>query len=194
MGGIGLNLLGGNLTVLALSHFGPENATRLLSPLGANANGFWRFENDIVVTWKATDKLTFTTEGNMIRDDFFRASGYGVAQYASYALTDTITLNARAEVWRDQNDFFVAGYPGNFDFVNVEAGLPAPFVKLAPRAVTYGELTLGVTYKPTLPPPVSTLMIRPEIRWDSALNGVKAFNAQRTSNAVTFAGDVVLGF
>lgn len=194
LAGVGLNLLGGNLTVLALSHFGPEDATRVLSPMGYNANGFWRTENDVVVTYKFNDKLTFTTEGNVIHDGFYRASGYGVAQYASYTLTDTITLNARAEVWRDQNNFFVAAYPGNLDFVDVEAGLPAPYVKLAPRAATYSELTLGVTYKPTVPAPISNLMIRPEIRWDSALNGVKAFNAQRTSNTVTFAGDVVLGF
>jgi hypothetical protein len=194
LGGFGLNLLGGNLTVLALSHFGPEDATRKLSPLGFNANAFWRTESDIVVTWKATPKLTFTTEGNFTHEPFFNASGYGAAQYVSYALTDTITLNARAEVWVDQNNFFVAAYPGNLDFVNSEAGLPTPFVKSAPHAATYSELTLGVTYKPSLPAPISNLMIRPEIRWDSALNGVKAFNDQRTSNAVTLAGDLVLGF
>ena len=182
------------LTVLALSHFGPEDPTRELSPRGFNANAFWRTENDIVVTWKATPKLSLTTEANFEHDGFFTASGYGVAQYASNALTDTITLNARAEVWVDQNSLFVAAYPGNLDFVDVEAGLPAPFVKTAPHAATFSELTLGVTYKPTLPPPVANLMIRPEIRWNSALNGVKAFNNQQTSNTITFAGDLVLGF
>ena len=39
--------MGGNLTILALTHFGPEEATRLLSPLGVNANGQWRFYNDV---------------------------------------------------------------------------------------------------------------------------------------------------
>ena len=44
IGGFGLNnLLGGKLTVLALSHFGPEQASRVLSPVGVNANGQWRF-------------------------------------------------------------------------------------------------------------------------------------------------------
>ena len=38
------------------------NATRLLSQLGFNANGFWRHENDVVVTYKFNDKLTFITE------------------------------------------------------------------------------------------------------------------------------------
>ena len=41
--GFGLNLMDGNLTVLALTHFGPEQATRLLAPLGVNANGQWRY-------------------------------------------------------------------------------------------------------------------------------------------------------
>ena len=57
-----------------------------------------------------------------------------MTQYASYSLTDTMTLNARAEILRDQNDFFVAAYPGNLDFVSVEVGLPASFVKFAARA------------------------------------------------------------
>ncbi len=194
LGGFGINLLDGNLTMLALSHFGPEDPTRVLSPQGFNANAFWRTENDIVITWKATPKLSFTTEGNFEHDGFYNASGYGAAQYVSYALTDSITLNARAEVWADQSNFFVATYPGNLDYVDVEAGLPAPSVETAPRATTYSELTLGVNYKPTLLPPVANLMIRPEIRWDSALNGVKAFNDQKTSNTITFAADVVLGF
>ena len=54
IGGINLTLLGGNLTGLALTHIGPEDATRLLSPQGVNANGQWRYYNDIVITWKAT--------------------------------------------------------------------------------------------------------------------------------------------
>ena len=33
LGGFGLNMMDGNLTVLALTHIGPENATRALSPV-----------------------------------------------------------------------------------------------------------------------------------------------------------------
>jgi hypothetical protein len=51
--------------------------------------------NGIVVTYKYTDKMALTTKYSFIRDDLFRASRYGVAQYASHALTDVITLNAR---------------------------------------------------------------------------------------------------
>ena len=60
----------GNLTILALTHFGPEQPTRLLSPLGFNANGQWRYYNDVMVTWKATEKLTLVSEANLVRDSF----------------------------------------------------------------------------------------------------------------------------
>ena len=65
IGGFNLTLLGGNLTILALTHFGPEDATRALSPIGVNANGQWRFYNDLIVTWKASDALTLVTETNL---------------------------------------------------------------------------------------------------------------------------------
>ena len=84
--GFALNLLGGNLTLQALSHVGPENPSRTVP--GANAN--YRYLNDLVVTYKATPKLSFTTELNLARDDGFRANAFGVAQYASYNLTDTL--------------------------------------------------------------------------------------------------------
>jgi len=204
--GIGLNMLDGNLTLLALSHIGPENATRLLSPLGFNANGYMRYLNDTVLTWKATDKLTLVTEATWIRDDFDAffgtgkpgtSNGYGVAQYASYTLTDTVTLNARGEVFRDGGingaGFWVAAFPGNNDFVKAESGLAnGSFTTTAPT--TYSEITLGVTYKPSLPAPITGLLIRPEIRWDSALNGTKAFDNGTRTNALTIAADFVLTF
>ncbi len=102
IGGFNLTFLGGNLTILALTHFGPEDATRALSPLGINANGQWRFFNDVLTTWKASDTWTFVTETNWVRDGYGfvgkAVNGFGLAQYASYALTDTLTLNGRAEV------------------------------------------------------------------------------------------------
>jgi len=56
--GIGLNLLGGKLTVLALTHIGPENSKRN-TPF---ANSALRYLNDVAVVYKATDKLTLTAE------------------------------------------------------------------------------------------------------------------------------------
>jgi hypothetical protein len=84
-GGIGLNLLDGALTVLATTHIGPENPNVSSVVLaGVDPNTALRYLNDVTVIWKATDKLTLTTDLNYIRDDGFNATGYGVAQYATY--------------------------------------------------------------------------------------------------------------
>lgn len=182
------NLLGGKLSVTALSHVGAENASRAYP----NVNGSLRYYNDVVVAYKATDKLTFTTEGNYIRDDYFAAEGYGAAQYVSYALSGTVTLNGRAEVWRDNNGFYVAQYPGNLDAINAIGGFPNTTIAL-PRT-TYGEFTAGLTYKPTLPAPVSLFMVRPEVRWNRSLNGSLPFNAGRNVGQFTASVDAVLGF
>jgi len=208
VGGFNLTFLDGKLTVLALTHFGPENATRVLSPIGFNANGYWRFYNDVLLTWKATDTWTFVTEFNWIRDGFGSTinpgqavNGFGVAQYASYALTDTISLNGRLEYWRDDNNFFVASFPGNSDFVRFQQGLSTPFVHAAPGTnTTYGALTLGVTWKPEMPAPMTGLLVRPEIRWDHAFTNNKPFNnnppanSKGTNNSFTFGADVVVTF
>lgn len=191
--GFGLNLLEGNLTVLALSHIGPENPSKLIP----NAESFMRYLNDVVITWKATEKLTLVTELNYIKDDFFNASGGGVAQYASYALTDNFTLNGRAEVWADGKNFYVASFPGNLDFVNLQYGNPTPNVGAAGpfgSSTTYGAITLGVTWKPEMPGPVNALLVRPEIRYDRSLGSGRPFNAGKDRGAFTFAADFVLGF
>ena len=188
--GIGFNMLEGKLTVLALSHMGPENSKRN-TPF---ANSAMRYYNDLVVTWKTTDKLTLTTEVNYVREDGFRAEAYGIAQYASYALSDTVTLNGRAEVFRDNNNFFVFNPQGNLDYVATERGTPAN-IFAAPKATTYSEFTAGFTYKPSwTPSQLSTLLVRPEIRYDQTLNNSRAFNDNKDRGYVTLAADIVLGF
>jgi hypothetical protein len=151
-----------------------------------------------MVTFKATDALTLVTEVNLVRDDYGAAgkgaNGFGIAQYASYALSDTIALNARAEFWRDDHNFFVASFPANNSYIAVQQGFPA-LVRVAPGTnTTYGALTLGVTWKPEMPAPVTGLLIRPEIRWDHALTNNHPFNAQRDNNAFTLGVDAVLTF
>ena len=189
LAGVNLTFLGGNLTVLALTHFGPENPTRTVP----GANGAFRYENDIVTTYKANDKLTFTTDLNLIRDDKFSANAFGVAQYVSYAVSDTVTLNGRAEVYRDDNGFFVASFPGNHDFINSQLGFPATVLSAGPA--TYSEFTLGLTWKPTLPVPyVSTFMVRPEVRYDRTLTNTHAYNDFSDRGQFTFAADAVIGF
>ena len=187
--GFGLNnLAGGKLSVVALSHVGAETASRA----APDVNGALRYYNDVVLTYKASDKLTFTTEGNYVRDDYARAEGYGVAQYASYTLTDTVTLNGRAEVWRDNAGFYVAKYPGNLDAINALGGFPNTTIAL-PRT-TYGEFTAGLAYKPAMPKPVTLLLIRPEVRWNRSLSGSLPFSDGRDRGQFTASIDAVLGF
>ncbi len=192
--GVGLTLLDGKLSVLGLTHFGPENGTagfQALSPT-VNANGYYRWLNDITATYKPTDKWSFTTELNLIRDDYFQANGYGVAQYASYVLNDVVTLNARGEIYRDDHGFYVAGFRNPHDFVNLTYGYPAPGVVTA-APTTYSEITLGLTYKPSIPY-VAAFMVRPEVRYDYALTNTRPFNSGADRGAFTFGTDVIVGF
>jgi hypothetical protein len=206
--GLGLNMMGGNLTLVALSHMGPENPSRALAPLGFDANSYMRYLNDLVLTWKVNSKLTLVTEANLIRDDFAGfytkghpspANAFGVAQYFEYSMSDVVTLNARAEVYRDDNGFFVTAFPANnvfgfTNFVRSELGLPSVSVGTG-VPTTYGEITLGMTFKPNLPAPVTGLLIRPELRVDSALSGGRPFGSNgNASSQVTVASDFVLTF
>jgi hypothetical protein len=216
IGGVNLTLMGGNLTILGLTHMGPEQASRVLSPEGFNADGQWRFYNDIVITYKASDALTLVTELNWVRDDFGfvdkPVNAFGVAQYGSYTLTDTLTLNGRIEFFRDDNNFFVASFSGNNDPVRFQQGLSTVgpvyggqgFYGPGPGGTTgnstYGALSVGVTYKPTLPAPVTGLLIRPEVRWDHAFTNNNPFNqnppalTKGTANNFTMGADAVITF
>jgi hypothetical protein len=224
-GGIGLNLLDGNLTVLATTHIGPENP-RQLDPLYVgwpnfviggipaacvcNPNDTARYLNDITITWKATDDLTFITDLNYIRDNGWnpttqigltltqlnglglfgyptqlvpqRAKGvqaFGVAQYGIYKINDLIKLAARLEIFRDAENFFVAGFPGYFDYVNLEHGFTNQAIAAGPagNGTTYFGATLGATITPELPTNnwVKNVILRPEVRWDRAFNGTTPF-------------------
>jgi hypothetical protein len=176
--------------------------------LGFNANGYMRYLNDVVLTWKVNSKLTLVTEANLIRDDFAGfytkgvpspANAFGVAQYFEYSMADTVTFNARAEIYRDDNGFFVTAFPANNEFgftnfVRSELGLPSVSVGTG-VPTTYGEITLGLTFKPNLPAPVTGLLIRPELRVDSALSGGRPFGSSfNGTSQVTVASDFVLTF
>ena len=202
MGGVGLNMMGGDLTVLALTHIGPENPGRAggtgSAPL---ANRYNRYYFDVVTIWKVMEGLTLTSELNYVHDEFpgLTPSAYGAAVYAGYDVTDMVTLNARAEVFRDDKNFFVAAFTGVNDFNNYQSGFPAPgaYSALTPgQATTYGAITLGATIKPPIEmlKAPGTLMVRPEIRYDTSMNGKKPFNGGRDSGAFTIGSDFVLTF
>jgi hypothetical protein len=158
------------------------------------------------ITYKATPLLTLVTEFNWVRDAYgFQnqpVNGFGAAQYGAYTLTDTLTLNGRVELWRDDNNFFVSSFSGNNDPIRFQQGLPTVSnVYAAPGgSTTYGALTIGVTYKPALPAPVTSLALRPEIRWDHAFTNNNPFNQNPPSftkggaNSFTFGADAVVTF
>ena len=135
-GGVGLTLLEGKLTAFATTHIGPENA---------HNNHDQRYLNDLVVTWKATDKLTAIIDANFAADESVpgSAKAYGAAAYLAYAVNDWFSLGIREEVFRDEKGFFVGSFADNDDFIDIERGktnnidpgtffTPGPLNKLTP--------------------------------------------------------------
>lgn len=185
--GFGLNgLLDGKMNILALTHAGAE------TPLRADpaADRYRRYVNDLVVTYKGSDALSFALEGNYLLDTTIGAQAYGAASYASYVLNPNVTLNARAEVWRDDRGYFAAAFPGNLDFVRAIGGYPSNAFGGGPG--TFAELTVGAIWKPSLDGPVA-MVVRPEIRYDRAFE-VRAYNSGRDRDAFTFATDVAFKY
>jgi hypothetical protein len=197
VGGFGLNFA--KVTILALTHIGPEDAA---SAPFSGIHSKLRYLNDIVVTWKPNAKLTSVTELNYIHDDgnftgneTNGVSGGGVAQYFTYPLSPIVTAGLRAEVWRDNNGFFVAAFPGNTDFVNAEYGRPNGSYNFGPA--TYGAMTFGLNIKPAkMPKEIDGLTVRPEIRYDTIFSGHKQFGDPPGSSKyqVTFGIDLVVPF
>jgi hypothetical protein len=109
------------------------------------------------------------------------ADSYAIAQYASYKVNDIFKINGRVEYYRDNKNFFLAAFPGYFDGINFLRGVSCPSCQFAPNAIgapnltgtSYLALTAGVTITPEIPkmPFISGMIIRPEFRWDTAVNG-----------------------
>jgi hypothetical protein len=212
-GGFGLNkLFGGAVTVLATTHIGPENgAGNAFFGINNAANTSLVYENDLVVTWTATSKLTLTGEGNYTRNDLYASQTYGAVGYASYQTDlDWLKVNGRAEVVRDDGNgsgggTYVCAYPANFDFVGVEHGFPGT-ASYCGAPATYFEITGGLNITPTLPssiPFVKGIVFRPEVRYDTTLDGVANFNGNAATtpggpgtktDMVTIGGDVIVKF
>jgi hypothetical protein len=196
LGGFGFNLLGGNLTILALTHVGPENADTAFAAV-PNVNSTNRYFNDVVIAYKYSDSLSFTGELNYIKDDVTLANGtnpdaYGAALYATYAINDMFTFQARGEVFRDAQGFFVAADPANFDFTDAARGIPNTAFNAG--KATYEEVTLGVNFKPPgVPDMFKGTMLRPEIRYDHA-EQAKPFDNLTSDHQVTLATDLILPF
>jgi hypothetical protein len=190
------NLVNNKLTVLAVSRFGPEDSVKALGPA---ANDYFRFWNDVLFTYKATDKLTLVLEGDYFKDDGLklatgqRAEAYGGDAYASYAFNDQVTFNLRGEIVRDTTGLIVTSFLTNTGFTNAIAGFPDIYQNAPPT--TYGAITAGVSLKPAI---LNTkdvkVTIRPEVRYDASLNGTQPFDNLSKSNQFLFATDVILAF
>ena len=147
------------------------------------------------------------------------ATAYGIAQNVSYKYDDVWLLKARLEYFRDSNGFFVSAFPGYFDAANIQKGfwcpscinrtystLPgySPFGSAtqfgqAYTGVSYLALTVGTTITPKLPdniPYLTGMMIRPELRWDQAVNGTSPFFSKNgmSSSQGMFNMDIILPF
>jgi hypothetical protein len=185
-GGITANCCKGRVNAAAMVHAGPENP---------NNNRDYRYLSDLMTTWKITDRLSSITDINYAYEEAFDARGYGVAQYLTYKVNHCCTAAVRAEIWRDDDGFFVAQFASNNDFIHFERGDTI----IDPRTTgggdtTYGALTAGLTIKPPVPTPLTELMIRPELRYDRSLNGTTPFNDSSDRDIFTAAVDVVATF
>jgi hypothetical protein len=202
-GGLGVNLK--NVTILASTQIGPEDFTYIGSapppyhPIGVHKD---RYLNDVSITWKVNDKLTSMTDLNYVYDEGAKAAGYGVAQYFTYQVNPILALGVRGEVWKDEKNFYVAGFEGNTDFVDFAGGYgPLKYPVQGGsfgQSTTYGELTFGANIKPQgLPKQIDGMTFRPEVRIDTALQadgGFKPFIDQTQKSQYTFAIDVVAPF
>ena len=202
LGGIGLNLLGGDLTLLALAHIGTETPDAAIAngvlPATVKPDSAYREIYDLVTIWKVNENLTLTNEINGFHDDALKADGYGMAQYASWAVNDTLSVVGRGEIFVDDENALVSQFGANGDFLRIEEGYPATSAYTvtggpAGQRTTYGELSLGLNYKPKLDP-FSALVIRPELREDTVLDGGHPFHDGRDKSQTTVSIDFILGF
>jgi len=185
-GGIGLDLNDSKLVISAATHIGPETPSNNHDP---------RYLSTITTTWKITDKLTSITDLNYAYDAGADAAAYGAAQYFTYTINSWLTAGIRGEVFRDDQGFYVVSFANYHDPMRLLAGEPT----IDPRTVgggrnTYGAITVGLNIKPPIPKPFAGLTIRPELRFDHALNGTRPFNDSSDDTMFTAAIDAILTF
>ena len=151
--------------------------TGITGPEQADEVDSWRTLVDVIVSTKVSDQLTLglnadyayeeeaeqTDEGVLTGK---QAQWYGVATYAKYDISEMFAINARAEWFNDKDNSRGIG-------TNVY------------------EATVGLTIKPFANHEIgSNLVIRPEVRYDYAQEGI--FDGQ--NDQVTVAADVIFTF
>lgn len=168
------NLAHDKLNITGMSRIGPESTTnRHGDPKKAQ-----RYWNDLFASYAVTDKLVMTGDINFLHDDGIHANAFGLFSLLNYKLSSSFDLNYRGEIYRDTSGLITGS--------TTPSGAPLP--------TTFGALTLSITYKPTLGHDIHIFEIRPEIRFDRALNGRRIFNDHRNMGMFTFGGDMMIGF
>lgn len=139
----------------------------------SGSNSLWRTVFDGIVTYNATDALSFAANADFGWEPGGAPSGgsaqwYGVALYSGYKLSSMFTVNARAEWFSDPQG--ARGLSGNMYEVTVGLGIkPAPDDRY-----------------------LSGLLIRPELRWDYSEDGI--FNGGTDESQWTAAIDAIFAF
>jgi hypothetical protein len=186
-----------------LSRVGPENVWQSVGHYEADhAQRFW---NDINATYQVNDKLSLTAEFNYLHDEGIRGIGArgqfagtdaeSFVSFLSYKINKDFTFNYRGEIYRDNNNSMVATFTGNNSYMNAIAGRSyTTMTGASGHGTTYGDLSLNVAYRPDLGHHIRVFQLRPEIRFDRALNSTSPFNGGRNNGMFTFGGDAVIGF
>jgi hypothetical protein len=141
-------------------------------PEQAGNSGRYRTAIDLIATRAVNDKLTLAVNGDYIFDAQAGQDGddsqvYGLAGYIGYKIAKMATLNTRLEWFNDTSR------ASGFDAVMYEA-------------------TVGVALTPFPDGWASTLVIRPEVRWDYADNDV--FDGGTDDQQLTFGIDAYITF
>ncbi|GBR67232.1 outer membrane beta-barrel protein [Gluconobacter kanchanaburiensis] len=189
IGVTGNTLADGHLSFTYLLRVGPENAVR---SLGARANGAMRYWNDLNGTWAFSKKWSVTAELNQLHDEGLHADTYSAVVWGGWHIHPNLTVNARAELYRDNTGSFVASFAENEGYAQAMLGNPTRS-ESAP-ATTYGALTLNTVWRPDVGHHVKLLQFRPELRFDRALNGTRPFDDGHHMGRILFGADMTLGF
>jgi len=171
---------------------GPQN--------GADTSHY-RTAIDPIVTFKATDKLSFAAETLYVYDGGRNGSGsvthaygdtWGIALYGSYIVNDFVTANVRLE--KAHFDTSIGG-------LNVgEAALGSSSFSAFGRNTVFNTnfyaITLGTTITPFPKDPIGkNLSVRPEVRYDYCEDHVFGNGTNdRFKDQLTFGADVIFKF
>lgn len=179
-----------SVTFNGLFRVGPEDAKRVFG--AAEAHSAQRYWYDLNATWQVAPKWSVTGELNHVYDEGLKDNTWSAVAWGSYAAAPTLTLNARAEVYRDSTGGFVTQFPGDTAYMRAILGRQAETFSAAPT--TYGDLSFNAVWRPHVGHHIKLLQIRPEIRFDRALNNTRPFANFTHQDRILIGGDVTLGF